>query len=124
MTAKGQVSRRQAPSVALAHPTAHAVHAPQLLDGLVDAAERALPAVAEQLRLEAVAHELTRDLIDALCARSRARADDTRHTQPAEQPADALLERPAARQRPRAPVGPPDGPPPGLAVGVDGPRAI
>ena len=52
------------------------MHAPQLLDRLVETAERFGGTVPEQqLRLQARAHELARDRIDALGAGPGARAD-------------------------------------------------
>jgi hypothetical protein len=48
------------------------VHAAKLLDGLVDATEGALACVPEELWLQAVAHELSGDRVDALGAGPRA----------------------------------------------------
>jgi mannose-6-phosphate isomerase-like protein (cupin superfamily) len=84
------------------HPAPHLVHAAKLRNCLVDATERARArrARAEQLRLQPLAHELACDRVDALCARARARAHDALQLAPSEHQPDAVIERPAARERP------------------------
>src|SRR3977135_1964414 len=94
----GLVSVEVSSAAPACDPVAHAMHAPKLLDSLVEATEDAACAVAEQLRLETVADELAGDRVDALRAGAGPRADDALELMTAEEQPYAVVERPSSRQ--------------------------
>ncbi len=107
-----------------AGPSAQAVHPTQLLDRVVIAAEGVADLAAQQLGLEAFAQQLAGDRVDSLGLRPGAGADDPVEPPAAEQQPDAVVQRPAARQRALAQAPEPDRQALGLSVGVDGQRAL